>query len=88
MCVLVEHHDAGAKLPDRARLQVELLPRFPSRSGIGRVFPVLALVGGPVEHRSARYLSLSFDHRALDGAPAARFLNRVKSLLELPVGLL
>jgi hypothetical protein len=33
-------------------------------------------------------VSLSFDHRAVDGAPAARFLNRVKALLELPAGLL
>jgi pyruvate dehydrogenase E2 component (dihydrolipoamide acetyltransferase) len=56
--------------------------------GIGRVFPRLALVGGQIEQRQAVYLSLSFDHRALDGAPAARFLNRVKELLELPVGLL
>ena len=56
--------------------------------GIGRVFPVLALAGDRIEQRSALYLNLSFDHRALDGAPAARFLNRVKALLELPVGLL
>jgi len=41
-----------------------------------------------VAERSGMYLSLSFDHRALDGAPAARFLSRVKSLLELPVALL
>jgi pyruvate/2-oxoglutarate dehydrogenase complex dihydrolipoamide acyltransferase (E2) component len=56
--------------------------------GIGRVFPWLTLVGGQVEQRQAIYLNLSFDHRAVDGAPAARFLNRVKELLELPVGLL
>ena len=56
--------------------------------GIGRVFPRLALANGQVEQRDALYLSLSFDHRALDGAPAARFLSRVRDLLELPVGLL
>jgi pyruvate dehydrogenase E2 component (dihydrolipoamide acetyltransferase) len=56
--------------------------------GIGRVFPQLALVVGQVVERQAMYLNLSFDHRALDGAPAARCLNRVKELLELPVGLL
>ena len=56
--------------------------------GIGRVFPRLALANGQVEQRDALYLSLSFDHRALDGAPAARFLSRVKDLLELPVALL
>ena len=56
--------------------------------GTGRVFPRLALANGQVEQRDALYLSLSFDHRALDGAPAARFLSRVRDLLELPVGLL
>jgi pyruvate dehydrogenase E2 component (dihydrolipoamide acetyltransferase) len=56
--------------------------------GIGRVFAQLALVNGQVTEQQAMYLNLSFDHRAVDGAPASRFLNRVKELLELPVGLL
>jgi pyruvate dehydrogenase E2 component (dihydrolipoamide acetyltransferase) len=56
--------------------------------GIGRASPKLALVNGSVHERQALCLSLSFDHRAVDGAPAARFLNRVKALLELPAGLL
>jgi pyruvate dehydrogenase E2 component (dihydrolipoamide acetyltransferase) len=29
-------------------------------------------------------LSLTFDHRLVDGAPAARFLQRVKQLAEQP----
>jgi pyruvate dehydrogenase E2 component (dihydrolipoamide acetyltransferase) len=29
-------------------------------------------------------LSLTFDHRLVDGAPAARFLQRVKQLVERP----
>jgi pyruvate dehydrogenase E2 component (dihydrolipoamide acetyltransferase) len=29
-------------------------------------------------------LSLTFDHRLVDGAPAARFLQRIKQLIELP----
>jgi pyruvate dehydrogenase E2 component (dihydrolipoamide acetyltransferase) len=33
-------------------------------------------------------LSLSFDHRIIDGAPAARFLQRVKQLVERPMALL
>jgi pyruvate dehydrogenase E2 component (dihydrolipoamide acetyltransferase) len=33
-------------------------------------------------------LSLTWDHRALDGAPAARFLATVRELLEAPYRLL
>jgi pyruvate dehydrogenase E2 component (dihydrolipoamide acetyltransferase) len=55
--------------------------------GIGRVFSKLVLNEGKVEERSAMYLNLSFDHRAVDGAPAARYLNAVKRLLELPAAL-
>ena len=33
-------------------------------------------------------LSLTFDHRAVDGAPAAQFLDQVKSNLEQPLSLL
>lgn len=32
--------------------------------------------------RSVAYLSLSYDHRVIDGADAARFLGEVKSILE------
>jgi pyruvate/2-oxoglutarate dehydrogenase complex dihydrolipoamide acyltransferase (E2) component len=30
------------------------------------------------------YLSLSFDHRLVDGAEAARFLGHIRRLLESP----
>jgi pyruvate dehydrogenase E2 component (dihydrolipoamide acetyltransferase) len=33
-------------------------------------------------------LSLTIDHRAVDGAPAARFLTTVRDLLEAPLRLL
>jgi pyruvate dehydrogenase E2 component (dihydrolipoyllysine-residue acetyltransferase) len=39
---------------------------------------------GTVEVRDVMYLSLSFDHRILDGAYAARFVNKVISALEDP----
>jgi len=29
-------------------------------------------------------LSLTFDHRLVDGAPAARFLKRIRQLVEKP----
>jgi 2-oxoglutarate dehydrogenase complex dihydrolipoamide succinyltransferase (E2) component len=40
--------------------------------------------GGKVEVRDVMYLSLSFDHRILDGAYAARFVNKVIAVIEDP----
>jgi 2-oxoglutarate dehydrogenase complex dihydrolipoamide succinyltransferase (E2) component len=42
--------------------------------------------GDSIAVRRIANLCLSFDHRALDGAEAARFLGRVKQLLEGPEG--
>jgi pyruvate dehydrogenase E2 component (dihydrolipoamide acetyltransferase) len=56
--------------------------------GIGRLFSKLVLDRDRPVERQAMYLNLSFDHQVLDGAPAARFLQRVKSLLELPAALI
>jgi pyruvate dehydrogenase E2 component (dihydrolipoamide acetyltransferase) len=39
---------------------------------------------GKIEIRDVMYLSLSFDHRVLDGAYAARFVNKVIGILEDP----
>ena len=38
--------------------------------------------GDSIAIRPMTYLPLSWDHRALDGATAAKFLSRIKSLLE------
>ncbi len=38
--------------------------------------------------RELMQLSLSFDHRVVDGAPAAQFLRRIKEALEAPYILL
>jgi pyruvate dehydrogenase E2 component (dihydrolipoamide acetyltransferase) len=56
--------------------------------GVGRVFPRLLLSEGHPVERQFMYLNLSFDHQAVDGAPAARFLQAVKKHLELPASLL
>jgi 2-oxoglutarate dehydrogenase complex dihydrolipoamide succinyltransferase (E2) component len=37
---------------------------------------------GKIEVRDVMYLSLSFDHRILDGAYAARFVNKVTSVIQ------
>jgi pyruvate/2-oxoglutarate dehydrogenase complex dihydrolipoamide acyltransferase (E2) component len=42
------------------------------------------VVGDALALRPAVYLSLVFDHRAVDGVPAANFLQEVKHLLEKP----
>ncbi len=45
-------------------------------------------IDGEVEIRKMMYLSLSFDHRVVDGADGARFCNRLIEFLETPAMLL
>ena len=52
--------------------------------GVGRVRDVPVFEGGAVERGQVTALSLTIDHRVLDGAPAARFLARVAELLSRP----
>ncbi len=55
--------------------------------GVGRIAPKQVVVdadAGRVAIRHMVFLSLTFDHRLLDGAPAARFLQCVKQYVERP----
>lgn len=52
--------------------------------GVGRILEKPVGLNGQVVLRSMVTLSLSFDHRLVDGAPAARFLQRVKQYIEQP----
>ena len=52
--------------------------------GVGRVAEKPVIVNGEVVKGETMYLSLTFDHCALDGAPAAAFLQTLKGLLEDP----
>ena len=56
--------------------------------GIGRVVEKPAVVssasGSRIDIRSKMILSLTVDHRIIDGAPASRFLSRVGDLIENP----
>jgi pyruvate dehydrogenase E2 component (dihydrolipoamide acetyltransferase) len=52
--------------------------------GVGRIKPRPAIVNGQVVERQLVWLSLTFDHRLVDGGPAARFLQRVVQLVEKP----
>jgi pyruvate dehydrogenase E2 component (dihydrolipoamide acetyltransferase) len=53
--------------------------------GIGKILDKPVVLGGGIHIRSMMTLSLVFDHRLIDGAPAAKFLAKVKDLLERPV---
>lgn len=52
--------------------------------GVGMVQRRPVVVGDALAIRPSVYLSLVFDHRAVDGVPAANFLQEVKRLLEKP----
>jgi pyruvate dehydrogenase E2 component (dihydrolipoamide acetyltransferase) len=57
--------------------------------GVGRIRDEVRLNRkGRVKPATRMTLSLTFDHRAVDGAPAAQFLQTVKALLESPLRLL
>lgn len=56
--------------------------------GVGRIAERVVVVDGAITVRTMCTLSLSFDHRVVDGAPAAAFLARVAELLERPYALL
>ena len=55
--------------------------------GVGRIVAKQVVVDAEAERvaiRQMMFLSLTFDHRLVDGAPAARFLQRVKQFVEQP----
>ena len=56
--------------------------------GVGAVQDTPVFIGDEIGRRSLLPLSLTFDHRVLDGAPAAEFLQTVKRYLEVPVTML
>jgi len=55
--------------------------------GVGRILRQPVAVGDTIALRDILTLSLTFDHRAFDGAPAARFLQTLVRLIETPTSL-
>jgi len=55
---------------------------------VGSITPTPVVVDGQVTVRDRMKVTLSSDHRAIDGTTAARFLQEIKRLLEEPFGLL
>jgi pyruvate dehydrogenase E2 component (dihydrolipoamide acetyltransferase) len=52
--------------------------------GVGKIAEKPVARGGQVVIRPMMWLSLTFDHRIVDGKPAADFLRRVQEILEKP----
>ena len=52
--------------------------------GMGRIIREPVIVGEQIVGRERMSLSLTFDHRIVDGAPAARFLQSLARLVENP----
>ena len=52
--------------------------------GIGRIVEKPAIFEGEVRKRKMMFLSLTFDHRIIDGAPAAEFLRDMQEAVEDP----
>lgn len=56
--------------------------------GVGRMHEKPVVIKGAIEVRPIMIVSMSFDHRVIDGAPAAEFLTELKRVLENPFELL
>jgi pyruvate dehydrogenase E2 component (dihydrolipoamide acetyltransferase) len=54
---------------------------------VGAIVPTPVVVDGQVTVRDRMKLTLSIDHRAIDGATGARYLQELKCLLEEPMGI-
>jgi pyruvate dehydrogenase E2 component (dihydrolipoamide acetyltransferase) len=52
--------------------------------GVGAIIKKPVVISDLIGIRPMLALTLAFDHRLVDGAPAARFLQRVKHLIETP----
>jgi len=59
-------------------------PPEPAILGVGRIREGIVVRDGAIRIEQTMALSLSFDHRLMDGAPAARLLQAIKRHLEYP----
>ena len=56
--------------------------------GVGKILREPCVLDDEIVIRPVCRLSLSFDHRGIDGAPAAEFLQMLKNLIETPENLI
>ncbi|ADQ15703.1 dihydrolipoamide acetyltransferase family protein [Halanaerobium hydrogeniformans] len=52
--------------------------------GVGKIKKKPVVVDDEIVIQRMMWLSLAFDHRLVEGAPAANFLNEIKELIEFP----
>ncbi|HWI66520.1 MAG TPA: 2-oxo acid dehydrogenase subunit E2, partial [Symbiobacteriaceae bacterium] len=97
---LIERGKAGKLQPDELKGSTFTVSNQGSVGGLFFTpvinYPEVAILGvgstqdrpvvkdGQIAIAPMMYLALSFDHRLIDGAPAARFVNRIKELLGNP----
>jgi pyruvate dehydrogenase E2 component (dihydrolipoamide acetyltransferase) len=100
VAALVERARAGRLGPEeagRAAFTVSILgvdqftavlePSEGAVLAVGAAQPEPRVVDGKVEVRQVLRLTLSIDHRVVDGATGGRFLARLKDVLERPLGI-
>ena len=84
-----EYHDGTFTLTNLGMFGLDEFVAIINPPQVG-ILAVGAIVDTPVVQNGGIFirpictLTLSYDHRAIDGAPAAKFLHRVKELLETP----
>jgi pyruvate/2-oxoglutarate dehydrogenase complex dihydrolipoamide acyltransferase (E2) component len=64
-----------------------LMPNFSLNILLGGIAEKPGVVEDRIEIREILHMTLSFDHDIVDGAPAARFTNELKELIESGYGL-
>jgi pyruvate/2-oxoglutarate dehydrogenase complex dihydrolipoamide acyltransferase (E2) component len=63
------------------------MPNFPLTITLGGISEKPGVIDKRIEIREYLNITLSFDHDIIDGAPAARFTNQLKELIESGFGL-
>jgi pyruvate dehydrogenase E2 component (dihydrolipoamide acetyltransferase) len=87
-----EYTGATFSISNLGMLEIEHFTAIinPPEAGIiavGKIRDEAVVVEGQVRTRKAMRLTMSCDHRAIDGATGAQFLKTVKQLLENPLAM-
>ena len=63
------------------------VPTYTLSITVGSISEKAGVIGGKIEIREYLNVTASFDHNIVDGAPAARFAQKFKELIESGFGL-